>query len=82
MNQWCSSGLNLKAGDSLLSAVLQPGLSAPQIFQVQVGSTDVSEVILHIQSPYLFLATINTQKITGQWTVQVQGTLLHPWNAG
>lgn len=76
MDQWCSSGLNLKAGAGLISAVVQPGLSAPRILQVQAGSTDVNEAE---PSTYraltLFLATIDTWNITRQWTVQARGTL-------
>lgn len=36
-------------------------MSAPWIFQVQTSHTDVNEAVLHIQSSYPFLATINEQ---------------------
>lgn len=64
MGQWWSSGLNLKADK--WQAVLQPRLSASGIFQVQAGSTDVGEAVLHVQNTAPVSATINTQNITGQ----------------
>lgn len=67
MDQWCSSGLNLKAGAGLIPAVLQPGLSAPRILQVQAGSADVNEAEPSTNRALtLFLATIDTWNITRQ----------------